>query len=111
MATFVAASGLADAAWAAGPAIRFHIEPKRYSEALLDLAQQANVTLIGAAACDGATGPGLTASLTLEQALARLLADAPCSWRSSLPAPSRSRPVPTPQSMSRRRRPWCPSSW
>jgi len=81
MATFVAASGLAAHAQAAEPRIRFHIGPKRYSEALLDLAQQANVTLIGAAACDGAAGPGLNASLTLEQALGRLLADAPCSGK------------------------------
>ena len=81
MAMGVAASGLAGQAEAASPRIRFHIEPKRYSEALLDLAQQANVTLIGAAACDGAQGPGLKASLTVEQALGRLLAEAPCGWK------------------------------
>src|SRR5215475_9930664 len=76
-----AAVGAPEPARAAELRIRFHIEPKRYSEALLDLAQQANVTLIGAAACDGAVGPGLSATLTLDQALGRLLADAPCAWK------------------------------
>jgi iron complex outermembrane receptor protein len=38
----------------AAPAlVRFRIEPKPYAEALLDLAQQANVTLVGAGACNG----------------------------------------------------------
>jgi outer membrane receptor protein involved in Fe transport len=82
LATLVVAGGLAGHADAMGePRIRFHIDPKRYSEALLDLAQQANVTLIGAAACDGANGPGLSGALTLDQALSRLLADAPCGWK------------------------------
>jgi outer membrane receptor protein involved in Fe transport len=81
VATFVAATALTGATRAAEPRIRFHIPAKRYSEALLDLAQQANVTLIGAAACDGAAGPGVKGALTVEQALSRLLADAPCSWK------------------------------
>jgi outer membrane receptor protein involved in Fe transport len=84
MAIGVAASAAAGRAHA-DPRVRFHIEPKRYSEALLDLAQQANVTLIGAAACDGAAGPGLNASLTVEQALDRLLANAPCAWKLQAP--------------------------
>jgi outer membrane receptor protein involved in Fe transport len=57
------------------------VEPKRYSEALLDLAQQANVTLIGAAACDGYSRIGVTGAFTLEEALDRLLDDAPCAWK------------------------------
>lgn len=76
-----AALGIGDSAEAAAGRVRFHVEPQSYPEALLDLAQQANVTLIGAAACAGHSREGLVASLTLEQALARLLADAPCTWR------------------------------
>ncbi|MBW8813233.1 MAG: TonB-dependent receptor [Caulobacterales bacterium] len=57
------------------------MEPKRYSEALLDLAQQANVTLIGADACEGVSLTTLAVDATLEQALGQLLAGAPCTWR------------------------------
>lgn len=71
---------------AAGPAaaasrVRFSIEPKPYSEALIDLALQADVSLLGASACTVSASPGLRGSFTLEEALARLLADAPCTWR------------------------------
>ena len=76
-----AALGVGDPAHAAAGRIRFDIEPQTYPEALLDLAQQANVTLIGAAACNGVSHDRLAASLTLEQALASLLTGAPCTWR------------------------------
>src|SRR5882724_4958407 len=82
MAIGVAAFGSAQAA---SPRVRFHLEPKPYSEALLDLAQQANVTLIGAAACDGFSREGLAASMTIEQALGQLLAGAPCAWKMIAP--------------------------
>jgi iron complex outermembrane receptor protein len=85
MAVGVVASCVCGPALAA-PRVRFHIEPKRYSEALLDLAQQANVTLIGAAACDGGQAGGLSGELTVEHALARLLAGAPCTWRMIAPS-------------------------
>jgi iron complex outermembrane recepter protein len=79
----VAAAG---AAQAAAPRVRFHIAPKRLSEALLDLAQQANVTLIGAGACDGATLRSTVAgSFTVEQALDQLLGGAPCAWKMIAP--------------------------
>jgi outer membrane receptor protein involved in Fe transport len=65
--------------------VRFRIAPESYAEALLDLAQQANVTLVGAAACAGAARDGLSGSLTVEQALDRLLAGAPCSWKEIAP--------------------------
>ena len=65
--------------------MRFHVEPQSYPEALLDLAQQANVTLIGAAACVGRSKDGVMGSFTVEQALARLLGDAPCTWRMIAP--------------------------
>jgi len=76
-----AALGIGDSAEAAAGHIRFHIEPQPYPEALLDLAQQANVTLIGAAACNGYSRNRLVATMTLEQALAGLLGGAPCTWR------------------------------
>ena len=60
--------------------IQFRIEPKPYSEALLDIAQQANVTLIGAASCTGFSR-GISAVASLEDALAQVLAGAPCSWK------------------------------
>ena len=44
----MAARWAAVRAEAAPARVRFQIEPKPYAEALLDLAQQANVTLIGA---------------------------------------------------------------
>lgn len=70
----------------AAPArIHFRVDPQPYSEALLDIAQQANVTLIGAAACSGRSRSRLAGSMTLEQALSQLLAGAPCSWRMIAP--------------------------
>jgi outer membrane receptor protein involved in Fe transport len=74
-----AACGAVSAAQAGPARIRFDIEPKPYAEALLDIAQQANVTLIGAAACSGSYRQRLIGVLTLEEALDRLLAEAPCS--------------------------------
>jgi iron complex outermembrane receptor protein len=76
-------------AWliAAGPAqaaanrVRFHIPPKPYSEALIDVAVQANISLLGVSACAGDSPTGLTGSYTVEEALRRLLAGAPCTWR------------------------------
>jgi len=86
MAIAVAVSGVCGAAQAASPRVRFHIEPKRLSEALLDLAQQANVTLIGAGACDGAVLRSTVAgSFTVEQALDELLDGAPCAWKMIAP--------------------------
>jgi outer membrane receptor protein involved in Fe transport len=71
----------ADRAEAAEARRKFAIAPKPYSEALTDLAVQANVSLLGTSACgpDGRTG--LSGRYTLSQALARLLAGAPCTWR------------------------------
>lgn len=70
-----------DAARAAPARIQFRVGPQPYSEALLDIAQQANVTLIGAAACQGQFRGRLDASVTLEAALGQVLAGAPCSWK------------------------------
>lgn len=77
--------GGAGSAHAAAAVVRFRIEPKPYAEALLDLAQQANITLVGAAACGGYARDGVAGSLTVEQALNRLLANAPCVWKEIAP--------------------------
>ena len=71
------AAGWADSAQAAAALVRFRIEPKPYAEALIDLAQQANITLIGAAACSGYSHESFSGALTVDQALSRLLASAP----------------------------------
>lgn len=75
------ALGAGDAAAGAFTRVRFRIQPQPYPEALLDLAQQANVTLIGAAACRGVSSSPVVGAMTVEEALSRLLADAPCQWR------------------------------
>src|SRR5437868_3511756 len=90
----------------AAPArIQFRIEPKAYSEALLDVAQQANVTLIGAGACVGVSRASLNAVTTLEDALNQVLAGAPCGWKLIAPGavavsalPSAAPPVVRPAS-------------
>ena len=51
----VAAFGIGGQADAAPARIQFRVEPKLYAEALLDVAQQANVTLIGAGVWGGTT--------------------------------------------------------
>jgi outer membrane receptor protein involved in Fe transport len=68
-------------ALAAPALIRFHIEAKPYSEALLDVAQQANVTLIGAGACSGSAPSRIVGAMTLGAALDRLLTGAGCTWK------------------------------
>jgi outer membrane receptor protein involved in Fe transport len=89
-----AALGIGDPAKAAAGRIRFNVEAQAYPEALLDLAQQANVTLIGAAACSGYSREPLVATVTLEQALATLLAGAPCTWRVIAPGAVEVSPLP-----------------
>jgi len=58
-----------------------NIAPKSYSEALIDLAVQANISMLGVSACQGATRSGLSGSYTLNEALERLLNGASCTWR------------------------------
>lgn len=77
-ATSLAAAGGAEAASAR---IHFHIEAKPYSEALLDLAQQANLTLLGAGACEGKLPQRFVAAMSFDRALDLMLADAPCGWK------------------------------
>lgn len=86
--------GLGDRAEATPARIRFHIEPQPYAEALLDLAQQANVTLIGAGACEGLSRRRLDGLMTLDQALTDLLAGAPCAWKVIAPGAVEITPPP-----------------
>jgi outer membrane receptor protein involved in Fe transport len=71
-------AGLAGGAEAADARHRFSIPPKAYTDALIDLGLQAQVSILGASNC----GPGGRAALSgrhdLAQALQRLLRDAPC---------------------------------
>jgi iron complex outermembrane recepter protein len=60
---------------------RFDIAPKPYAEALIDLAVQANVSLLGASACGSAGQATLSGRYSLSDALALVLAGAPCTWR------------------------------
>ena len=76
----VVAMGGGDLAEAAPARVQFRVAPKAYTEALLDLAQQANVTLIGAGACAGQSR-GVVGVLTVEEALDKVLAGAPCTAR------------------------------
>ncbi|WP_293450488.1 TonB-dependent receptor [Phenylobacterium sp.] len=77
----VALACVAGRAEAADPRLRVHIPQRSYAEALIDLALQANVSILGTAAC----GPGgqveLSGRFTLKEALDRLLAGAPCDYR------------------------------
>lgn len=81
-----AAGGLGvEAAQAAPARIHFRVPPQSYAEALLDVAQQANITLIGAAACAGESRTGVHGVMSLDEALGRLLDNAPCGWRMLAP--------------------------
>jgi outer membrane receptor protein involved in Fe transport len=66
---------------AAESRLRVQIPPRTYTDALIDLGLQANVSILGTAAC----GPGgrveLSGRYSLEEALSRLLAGAPCRYR------------------------------
>ncbi len=78
------AAGLAAAlpAAAAEPAPpRFDIAAKPYADALIDLALQANVSLLGAETCPGRAKLGLHGRMPLEAALARLLEGSGCRFR------------------------------
>ncbi|WP_372785695.1 TonB-dependent receptor [Phenylobacterium sp.] len=72
---------LASRAEAAEARRRFEIAPKPYAEALIDLAVQANVSLLGASGCGAGGRSGLSGEYSLSDALARILSGAPCSFR------------------------------
>jgi iron complex outermembrane receptor protein len=60
---------------------RFEIAPKPYAEALIDLAVQANISLLGASTCGSGGRAALSGRYGLSDALAKVLAGAPCTWR------------------------------
>ncbi|MBR7619249.1 TonB-dependent receptor [Phenylobacterium sp. 20VBR1] len=72
------AAGEADAA---PERVRFNIAAKPYPESLIDLALQADISLLGASACGGGLAGGIKGAYTVEEALSQLLARAPCAWR------------------------------
>lgn len=60
---------------------RLSLSPRAYADALIELGVQANVSIIGTSSCGAGGRAGLVGILTLDEALNRLLADAPCSYR------------------------------
>ena len=72
---------LASRAEAAEARRRFEITPKPYAEALIDLAVQANVSLLGASNCGTGGHASLSGRYDISDALGRILAGAPCTWR------------------------------
>jgi hypothetical protein len=72
---------LAGRADAAEPRRHLQIPAQPYADALIDLGIQANVSVLGTSACGGSGLTGLTGNYTLEEALARLLQNAPCDYR------------------------------
>lgn len=84
-------------AHAAEARYRLAIGPKPYAEALIDMALQANVSLVGASTCGSRPSAGLAGTYTLQQALSQLLAGAPCSYHILDPRTVRIGPPPSPQ--------------
>ena len=68
-------------AHAAEARYRFAIAPKPLADALIDMALQANVSLVGASSCGTVGAARLAGTYSLREALAQLTAGAPCSYR------------------------------
>lgn len=66
---------------AADARLRVSITPKSYADALIDLGIQANVSIVGTSACGRGGSVGLRGRYSLQEALERLLAGAPCQYR------------------------------
>jgi outer membrane receptor protein involved in Fe transport len=77
----VALACVAGRAEAAESRHRFSIPPRAYADALIDFGLQANVSVLGTAACGPGGRAALTGQFTLAEALDRLLAGAPCRFR------------------------------
>ncbi|MGA0604994.1 TonB-dependent receptor [Phenylobacterium sp. VNQ135] len=71
----------ATVAEAADARLRLSIPPKSYADALIDLGIQANVSIVGTSACGRGGRVELHGGYSLQEALGRLLADAPCQAR------------------------------
>lgn len=97
----------AGSAEAADSRLRLTIPPRGYADALIDLGVQANVSILGTAACGAGGRVELRGLYTLDDALGRILAGAPCRYRivdsrtvriSPYVAPAASpQPVPAPE--------------
>lgn len=77
----VALACVAGRADAADPRLRLAIPPRSYADALIDLGLQANVSILGTSSCGAAGRAELSGRYTLDEALSRLLAGAPCRYR------------------------------
>jgi iron complex outermembrane receptor protein len=99
--TLAAAAGLsllaATTAAAAEPVRRLSIPSQAYADALIGLAVQANVSIVGVSACGSGRSQGLSGAYSLEAALSRLLAGAPCTFRIVDPQTVRIIAVATPR--------------
>ena len=103
----VALACVAGGAEAADARHRIAIPPKPYADALIDLAVQANISIVGTSACGTGGRAALSGRFTLADALERLLAGAPCEYRivdprtvrvfAAEPAPPPPRPTPDPE--------------
>ena len=72
---------MAGRADAADSRVRVSIPARSYADALIDLGVQANISILGTSACGSGGRAELTGRYTLDQALTRLLAGAPCRYR------------------------------
>lgn len=77
----VALACVATHAGAAASRLRVAIPPRTYADALIDLGLQANITILGTSTCGAGGRVRLSGDYTLQEALDRLLADAPCRYR------------------------------
>ena len=88
---------LAGRAEAADARLRFSIPPRSYTDALIDLGLQADISILGTASC----GPGgrveLSGRYSLREALSRLLDGAPCRYTVVDARTVRILPAATPQ--------------
>ncbi|MBX3483146.1 TonB-dependent receptor [Phenylobacterium sp.] len=66
---------------AAESRLRVQIPPRTYADALIDLGLQANVSILGTASCGSGGRVEVSGRYTLEEALGRILAGAPCRYR------------------------------
>ena len=95
----VALACLAGRADAAESRLRVAISPRAYADALIDLGLQANVSILGTSNCGSGGRASLVGQFTLSDALARLLAGAPCRYRilGARPVRITAAPVVTPE--------------
>lgn len=77
----VALACVAGRADAADSRPRVSISPRSYADALIDLGLQANVSILGTASCGVGGRVALSGRYSLDEALSRILAGAPCRYR------------------------------